>query len=51
MRLYLDGKPTNSLADWAAASKLVDLAAARARLRPPARDGWGLSGAGTSPRQ
>jgi hypothetical protein len=34
--LYLAGKPTNSLCDWAAASKVVDLAAARARLRPPA---------------
>lgn len=33
--LYLEGKPTNSLADWAAASKVIDLAAARARLRPP----------------
>jgi hypothetical protein len=32
MRLYLEGKPTGSLADWAAASKVVDLAAARARL-------------------
>jgi hypothetical protein len=27
MRLYLEGKPTGSLAEWAAASKVVDLAA------------------------
>jgi hypothetical protein len=32
--LYLEGKPTASLAEWAAASKVVDIAAARARLRP-----------------
>ena len=32
--LYLEGKPTGSLAEWAAASKVVDLAAARQRLRP-----------------
>ena len=34
-RLHLEGKPTGSLADWAAAQKVVDFAAARARLRPP----------------
>jgi hypothetical protein len=34
--LYLEGKPTGSLADWAVASKVVDLAAASARLRPHA---------------
>jgi hypothetical protein len=38
MRLYLEGKPTGSLAEWAAASKVVDLAAARQRLRPVERD-------------
>jgi hypothetical protein len=27
MRLYLEGKPTGSLAEWATASKVVDLAA------------------------
>jgi hypothetical protein len=36
--LYLEGKPTGSLAEWAAASKVVDLAAARQRLRPAERD-------------
>jgi hypothetical protein len=35
-RLYFEGNPTGSLAEWAAASKVVDLAAARARLRPHA---------------
>jgi hypothetical protein len=34
-RLYLEGKPTDSLADRVAAAKVVDLSAARARLRPP----------------
>jgi hypothetical protein len=34
-RLSLEGKATESLADWAAAQKVVDFAAARARLRPP----------------
>jgi hypothetical protein len=38
MRLYLEGKPTGSLAEWAAAQKVVDFAAARARLRPMERD-------------
>jgi hypothetical protein len=31
----VEGRPTESLADWAAAQKVVDFAAARARLRPP----------------
>jgi hypothetical protein len=36
-RLYLEGKPTDSLADRVAAEKVVDLSTARARLRsvPP----------------
>jgi hypothetical protein len=38
MRLYLEGKPTGSLAEWAAASKVVDLAAGCRRLRPVERD-------------
>jgi hypothetical protein len=37
-RLYLEGKPTSNLADWAAAQKVVDFSAARARLRPVERD-------------
>jgi hypothetical protein len=37
-RQYLEGRQTSSLADWAAASKVVDLAAARQRLRPAERD-------------
>jgi hypothetical protein len=32
-RLYLEGKPPGSLADRVAAAKIVDLSAARARLR------------------
>jgi hypothetical protein len=32
-RLYLEGKPTGSLAEQVAASKVVDLDTARARLR------------------
>lgn len=35
-RRYLEGKPTDSLADRGAAAKVVDLGAARARLRPNA---------------
>jgi hypothetical protein len=35
---YLEGRPMESLADWAAAQKVVDLAAARQRLRPVERD-------------
>jgi hypothetical protein len=31
---YLEGRPTDSLAERVAASKVVDLDAARARLRP-----------------
>jgi hypothetical protein len=38
MRLYLEGKPTGSLAEWAAGSKVVDLAAVRQRLRPVDRN-------------
>jgi hypothetical protein len=36
---FLEGRPLESLADWAAAQKVVDLAAARARkrLRPAER--------------
>jgi sensor domain CHASE-containing protein len=34
-RLYLENRSTYSLADWAAASKVIDLDAARSRLRPP----------------
>jgi len=34
-RLYLEGKPTDSLSERVAASKVVDIGAARARLRPP----------------
>jgi hypothetical protein len=33
--LHLQGKPTDSIAERVAAEKVVDLAAARARLRPP----------------
>ena len=33
-RLYLEGKPTGSLAEQVAASKVIDLDTARARLRP-----------------
>jgi hypothetical protein len=33
-RLYLEGKPTGSLAEQVAASKVIDLGTARARLRP-----------------
>jgi hypothetical protein len=42
-RLYLEGRPAQSLADWAAqekakdeAAKVVSFADMRARLRPPA---------------
>ena len=42
-RLYLEGKPTGSLAEQVAASKVIDLGAARTRLRPP------QSNDGTSP--
>jgi hypothetical protein len=38
VRLYLKGKPTGSLAEGAAASKVVDLAAGCRRLRPVERD-------------
>jgi hypothetical protein len=31
---YLQGEPTNSIAEMVAAEKIVDLDAARARLRP-----------------
>jgi hypothetical protein len=34
-RLYLEGKPTGSLAEQVAASKVVDIDTARTRLRPP----------------
>jgi hypothetical protein len=34
-RLCLEGKPTESLADWATTQKVIDFGAARARLRPP----------------
>jgi hypothetical protein len=34
-RLFLEGKPTGSLAEQVAASKVIDLSTARARLRPP----------------
>jgi hypothetical protein len=33
-RLYLEGKPTGSLAEQVAASKVIDLSTARVRLRP-----------------
>jgi hypothetical protein len=38
VRRCIDGKPTSSLAEWAAAQKVVDFAAARQRLRPVERD-------------
>ena len=35
-RLHLEGKPTDSIGERVAAEKLVDLRAARERLRPDA---------------
>jgi hypothetical protein len=35
-RLHLEGKPTDSIGERVAAEKVVDLGAARARLRPNA---------------
>jgi hypothetical protein len=37
-RRYLNGEPTDSLADRVAAEKVLDLETARARLRSPITD-------------
>jgi hypothetical protein len=34
MRLFLEGKPTGNLAEWAAATKVVDFVDTRRKLRP-----------------